>query len=178
MIQGYGFNREHRIFEHREEQAAGGWCWNGCLLGRPEAVACSERCLSNLTLVKLPNFDRERIAIHEIPGIAAQFAMDIVDQARRPEQSERLATPKRDAKDCVEPDEVIHVRMGDEDFSGPEQSGRPQVVVVPEVKEQGSLRPANFYVDAGVAKDVVDQITGEGRVHERIIQRSGDLMIR
>ena len=67
--------------------------------------------------------------------------------------------------------------MRNEDFSGPEQSGRSQSVVVPEIKKQGSLGPPNLHIDAGIAEDIVDQIAGEGGVHERIIQRSVDLMI-
>ena len=74
MVQGHGLDGEHRIFEHGEERAVGGQCGNGGLFGRLEAVTRSEHSLANLVFVELTHVDRERIAVHEIPGIAAQFA--------------------------------------------------------------------------------------------------------
>ncbi len=97
--------------------------------------------------------------------------MDIVDQAWRAEQFECLASPKRDAKNGVKSNEMIHVCMGDENFAGSEQSGRSQSVVVPEIEEQCSLRPADLHIDTGITKYIVDQIAGEGRVHGVILYR-------
>jgi hypothetical protein len=34
-----------------------------------------------------------------------------------------------------------------------------------EVKEQGSLGPADLHIDPGVVKDIVDEVAGKRRVH-------------
>lgn len=116
-----------------------------------------------------PELDGEGVAIHEIPGIAAQFAMDIIDQAWWTEQFERLASSERDAKHSVKSDEMIHVCMGDENLAGSEQSGRSQSVVAPEIEKQCTFGPADLHIHAGITEDIVDQITGEGRIHGVIL---------
>src|SRR6185312_11820562 len=171
MIQGHSFDSEHRIFQHGEERPVSVQCWNACLLGGLKSITCSKQSLENLILVEFPNFDGEGIAIHEIPSIAAQFAMDIIDQARWTEQFDGFASSECDAKNSIKSYEMIYVCMGDENRAGPEQSGRSQSIVVPEVEEHGPLRPADVHVDTGITEYIVDQISGEGWVHRIILYR-------
>jgi hypothetical protein len=57
------------------------------------------------------------------------------------------------------------VRVGDEDLSGSQQPRGSKVVVVSEVKQQGSFRPPNFHIHTRITENIVDQIAGEGGVH-------------
>ncbi len=151
---------------HASCEAVRWWVCSGLL----EPVTCQDTLLADLSpLWNSRTIDREGVAIHEIPGIAPQLALHIVDQPGRAEEPERLAAPQGDTKNGVESDEMVHVCMRDKNFASPEQSGRSQTFVVPEIKEQGSLGPANLHIDAGIAEDIVDQIAGEGRIHERTI---------
>lgn len=59
--------------------------------------------------------------------------------------------------------------MGNKNLLGPEQSCRPEIVVVSEIKEQSALRPADFYINTGIAEDIIDQIAGKGRIHDKLL---------
>jgi len=57
----------------------------------------------------------------------------------------------------VESDEVIHVRVGDENGMDLEQLARGQGMQIPQIEENGIPAVPAFQVDAGIAERVIDQ---------------------
>jgi hypothetical protein len=108
--------------------------------------------------VELAHLDGQGIAVHEIPGIAAQLACDVGDEARRAVQRERFATAQGDAEHAVEADEVVHVRVGDEDLGRAQEPGRAQGRVVAQIEQEGAARPADLDVETRITEGIVHEI--------------------
>ena len=60
-----------------------------------------------------------KIAIDEIPTIGAEFVMHIVDEAFRSIKADRFLATDQQPQQAIKPDEMIDMRMGDEDMSQP-----------------------------------------------------------
>src|SRR5207249_5739423 len=135
-------------------------------LGRPEGLGGAIDGGTDLPGMEFTRLDRQRVAVHEVPGVAAQFPLDVGDQPRRAVKAERLALPQRDAQQPVEPDEVVHVRVRDEHVHGAQQPSRAQGRVVAQVEEERALGPTDLDIQAGVAERGVDEVGGKRGVHE------------
>ena len=94
MVQGDRLDGKHRIFEHSKKA---GVRMNHERMNRRrrehEAVRGVKRRLPNFCAVKFPNFDNQRIPIHQIPGVAAQLAVHVVDQSGGPYRRSFLPRP-------------------------------------------------------------------------------------
>ena len=75
----------------------------------------------------------------------------------------RILRPAR----FVEPDEVIHVGVGNEDVVRTQQAGWSKGIVVAEVEQQGAFRPPHFNEQTRITEDIIDEEAGEGGVHIR-----------
>lgn len=61
--------------------------------------------------------ERVLVLLYEVPGIGAQFGLDLLEKAGWAEQVNRLVTPEKEAKELIESDEMIHVHVGYEDMA-------------------------------------------------------------
>src|SRR5688500_960751 len=149
MVQGHGLDRTHGILEDSEETGCG---LDDERMGRhltpPKAIGGMERRLADGAAVKFPNLDDQWISVDQIPGIAAQFSVHIVDQTRRAIEAQLLAPSQRHTHYGVETDEMVHVRMRNENLIGPQKTGRAERIVAPQVEQQRPLRPPDVHVDA------------------------------
>jgi hypothetical protein len=111
--------------------------------------------------VKFACLNRQGIAIHQIPGVALQFSTDISNESRRTVQTERLPSAECNSKHPVKSNEVIHMRMRDEQIAGAKQAGRAQGLVLPQIEQQGPARPFDVDVETRIAEGVIDEIAGK-----------------
>jgi hypothetical protein len=65
------------------------------------------------------DFDGQGIAVNQIPGIAPEFALDILNKAGWTIQSKVFASTKGHTNEPVKSDEVIHVGVRDENILRP-----------------------------------------------------------
>src|SRR5207249_11389439 len=135
-------------------------------LGRPEGLGGAIDGGTDLPGMEFTRLDRQRVAVHQVPGVASHFPLDVGDQPRRAVKAERLAPPQRDAQQPVEPDEVVHVRVRDERVHGAQQPSRAQGRVVAQVEEERALGPTDLDIQARVAERGVDEVGGKRGVHE------------
>ena len=103
----------------------------------------------------------KRITIHQIPGVALKFSLNIGDQAGRAVDPQGRPAPKCDPQERIEADEVVHMSVRDENVLGTQETGRTQRVVLAQIEQQGAFGPAHFDEQAGIAEDIIDEVTGE-----------------
>ena len=77
------------------------------MLSLAEPVGCAEQGPPDFMSVKLPDIKGQGITIDQIPCIALQFPLHIVDESWRAKESDGLASSQGYSKDCVEADEVV-----------------------------------------------------------------------
>ena len=65
------------------------------------------------------DLDGQRVTVNEIPGIAAKFALDILNKAWWTMQPKVFSATQGHTNEPVKPDEVIHVRVRDENILCP-----------------------------------------------------------
>ena len=89
VIQRHGLHREHRIVEDREEGSVTMRPGRTIRLCRKQkTVACVEDGVSDGKGMDLMDLNAERVAVDEIPGVAPQFALHVVDEAGRAEEQD------------------------------------------------------------------------------------------
>ena len=123
-----------------------------------ESIGCEEGGAPDCLLVEFLHGDSERIPIHEVPGVAMKFSLNIGDEAGRPVELQSLAAPEGDPKQRIEADKVVHVRVRNEDVACALEAGGPERIVVAEVEEEGTFGPTHFHEQAGIAEDIVDEM--------------------
>jgi hypothetical protein len=84
-----------------------------------ERVFCMKVSRLDVGWVIFPDFDGQRISVNQIPGIAAEFALDILNKTRWTIYTEVFTTAQGNTNEAVKSDEVIHVRMRDENILCP-----------------------------------------------------------
>ena len=84
--------------------------------------------------------------------------LDPVDEAGRAKHPEAPRPAEADAQQPVEPAEMVHVGMRDEDVADPQQLARRQRQQVAEIEQQGAPGEAKVKVEARVAERIVDQV--------------------
>ncbi len=116
MVQRHGTDREHGILNHGKERAGrrDGRSNPRRRFAQAEPVGGEKRRGSSFMRMTFLNLDRKRIAVDEVPSIALQLPGHIGDEPRRAVKPESLPATQRDPQNSIEPDEMIHVRMGDE----------------------------------------------------------------
>src|ERR1044071_3875295 len=106
MVQGHGRHSKHGIFEDRKKTGA---LINGERTrdwrGGKKTVRGVEAHVPDFFSVEFANLNGQRIAVDEVPGIAAQFAVHILDQPRRTVEAKRFAAAKCHPYDGIEADE-------------------------------------------------------------------------
>ena len=107
----------------------------------------------------------ERIAINEVPGVAMKFSLNICNQPWRPIDPERGSPTEGDPQKRIKADEMVHVGMGDKNVARTQQPRGTQGVIMPEVEQERSFRPPYFDKQSWIAKDVIDEMAGEGWIH-------------
>src|SRR5262245_2201991 len=125
-----------------------------------------EDSLPDFLPMEFVDLDRERVAVHQIPCIASQLSIHILYESGRSVEPKLLTPSQRDAHDSIKADEVVHVRMGNEDVVGSQQTGGTQGIVLSQVEEQRALRPSDFHIHTGIAETVVHEVAGERGGHE------------
>src|SRR5207245_6336584 len=164
VVQGRRIHREHGVHQDRKQFTLGPDFERS--LGMLEGLGGPKYGGADLPGMAFARLYRQRVAVHEVPGVAAQFPLDVGDQPRRAVKAERLAPPQRDAQQPVEPDEVVHVRVRDERVHGAQQPSRAQGRVVAQVEEERTLGPTDLDIQAGVAARAVDEVVGQRGVEE------------
>ena len=92
MIEGDGPDGEGRFYQYRKY--IGMVSRNGWVVLTGESIFCVKLCLFNAVEVKFSNLQAQGIAIHQIPGIALELAVDVGDESRRAVKANPLATAK------------------------------------------------------------------------------------
>jgi hypothetical protein len=67
------------------------------------------------------DLDGQWVSVNQIPGIAAKFALDILNEAWWTIQSKVFATTQGHTNEPIKPDKVIHVRVRDKNILGPQE---------------------------------------------------------
>src|SRR3546814_10562041 len=80
------------------------------------------------------------IAIHQIPAIGLKLVAHRCRKACRTYHADLFVTSDIDPQQLVEPDEMIHVHMGNEDVSYTQQVSRAERCEIAEIEQQ-YLRP-------------------------------------
>ncbi len=166
MVQGHRLYGKHRIFQDGKEP--GPRIYSERMNGEirlQKTVGGSECRVPDFLTVEFTDLNSQGIAVNQIPGVPAKLTVHIVDQSRRTIEAKRFSASQSHSHDGVEADEVVHVRMGDEEVAGPKQTRGAQRGVLPEVEKQRPFRPAHFHIDARIAEAVVHQVAGEGGGH-------------
>jgi hypothetical protein len=65
------------------------------------------------------DFDGQRISVNQIPGIAPEFALDILNKAWWTIQSKVFASTQGNTNEPVKPDKVIHMCVRNENILRP-----------------------------------------------------------
>ena len=89
-----------------------------------KSIGGEEGCAPDCVGMEFSHADAEGVAVHQIPSIALKFSLNIGDQAWRSVEPQGFAAAERDAQHRVEADEVVHVRVRDEDVAGAREAGR------------------------------------------------------
>ena len=113
----------------------------------------------------LCHLKREPIAVHQIPGITAQFALNAVQDAGRPTQPQGLIPTQKHTQQPVKSNEVIHMAVRDTHVADPAQVSGGEAVVLTEVEQDGPAFPAQLNIQPGVAKRPVYQTGNKGGIH-------------
>ena len=122
-------------------------------------IGCEEGGAPDCLLVEFLHGDSERVPIQEVPGIAMKFSLNIGDEAGRPVEVECFPASKGDAEQRIEADKVVHMCVRNEDVAGPQEAGRAQGIVVAQIEEESAFGPAHFHEQAGIAEDIIDEVT-------------------
>jgi hypothetical protein len=88
-----------------------------------------------------PGFHREFLAVHEVPGVPPQPALDVFNHAGGAEDSEVSLAPQKHAQEAVETDEVVDVRMGEEKIGDAQCALGAKAAEFPAIEEQGPALP-------------------------------------
>src|SRR3989475_7224182 len=166
VVQGRRIHREHGVHQDRKQFTLGPDFERS--LGMLEGLGGAKYGGADLPGMEFARLDRQRVAVHEVPGVAAQFPLDVGDQPRRAIKAERLTPSQRDAQQPVEPDEVVHVRVRDERVHGAQQPRRAQCRVVAQIEQKRAPGPADLDVQTGVAERRGDEISGGRGGHEAV----------
>jgi hypothetical protein len=105
------------------------------------------------------------VVVHQVPGIGRELGLHLGEDARRPEELDRVRPAERDAQQPVETHEVVHVGVRDEHMADAQQLAWRQRADVAEIEEQGALFEEEIDQEPGVAKRRVDELKGESRAH-------------
>ena len=161
MIQRRGEDRKHRVQQDRKRNPLG--VDFRTAFHRQKPLTGAEARVPYLPGMELPDVDRERVVIDEIPGIPTQLSRNVFDQAGRTIDLQSLPTAQRDPQQTVESDEVVHVRMGDKDLASFEEARGRKRLVFPEVEHESPVCPPYLNKQAGVSERRIDEIAGKGR---------------
>ncbi len=138
------------------------------LRGTREAVAAAESRLAAAAVgVQFVHLDRQRhlVAVHDVPRVRRQLVLDPGDEARPAVQRDARLAAEHHPQPAVEADEMIDVRVADEDVRQAQQFARRQRGNVAQVEQQRAPLVAKVDVQAGIAEGVVDQGGLEQRAH-------------
>jgi hypothetical protein len=101
---------------HKYRKHIGVVSWNGWVLMTGESVFCMKLCLLKPVGVKFSNLQAQGIAIHQVPGIALELALDVGDESGRAVKPNPFATAKGHPEQTIEANKMIHVGMGQENI--------------------------------------------------------------
>ena len=94
MIQRRGEDRKHGVDQDRKRNPRS--VDFRTAFHRQKPLTGAEARVPHLPGMELPDVDRERVVIDEIPGIPTQLSGDVLDQAGRTIDPEGLPTPQCD----------------------------------------------------------------------------------
>lgn len=117
MVEGHGPDEKSGFLENRKDV---------CMLARDWGVELTDERVFRMKVgrlyiggVKFLDFDVQRIAVNQIPGVAPEFALDILNKARWTIQSKVFASTQGNTNEPVKPDKVIHMCVGNENILRP-----------------------------------------------------------
>jgi len=104
------------------------------------------------------NSDRELVLVRvdKIPGVAGQFSFHIVQQRRGAEQMKVLFSSQEDAQEDIEPHEVVHVGVTDEDLTDLKKLSGREVAQISQIKKDGAFVEKKGDEKDGVLERAVD----------------------
>ena len=100
-----------------------------------------------------------------------QLMLDLRDEIRSSEQHQTGLAPKHHAQQMIEPGEVIHVRMRDEDMRDTHQFSRRKHRNIAEVEQQRSTLIAKIDIQTRVAERIVDETRFKQAAHRSSSRR-------
>ena len=108
----------------------------------------------------------ERVAIDQIPGVAGELASYVFDDAAGAEDFDLVVACEEDAQQMIEADEMVHVRVRNENLADLEEDGGRLTVDAAEIEQQGPSVVTEADVQAGIAERGIDESRYEGRLHD------------
>jgi hypothetical protein len=117
MVESHGLDEKSGFLENCKDvrMLAGDW---GLELTDERVSRMKVRRL-DVGGVKFFDFDGQGIAVNQIPGIAPEFALDILNKAGWTIQSKMFASTKGHTNEPVKPDKVIHMCVRNENILRP-----------------------------------------------------------
>ncbi len=97
------------------------------------------------------------IVPHQVPAVRRELVLDLVDEARRPEEVKALLPSQADAQKPVEAREVVHVGVGDEGVADAKQLARRKRRQVAKVEQQRPPFEHELQIEPRIAEGIVDQ---------------------
>jgi len=115
--------------------------------------------------IDLDDLNAQGIALDQVPGVAPQFPIHVVNDARRPIEV-KGAVPAEDCpEEMIKTDKVVQVGMGHEDIAHAEELARWQAGERTQIKKESAPCPANPNVQGRIPPRAVDQLHLKGGFH-------------
>ena len=89
--------------------------------------------------------------MNKVPAIRLEFVVNMLDEAARSVELERLFSPNEHSQQTIKSDEVVDVRVRYKNMIHPLQPAGRQVCEVPQVKKNGASFEQSFDVQSRIA---------------------------
>ena len=137
-----------------------------------KAGHCVQAHAADAVRVHLVHVEDERISVDQVPRVARQLSGHVANDSRWTEQRHPGVTGKEQPNQPIEADEVVDVRVRNEDVRELEDLGGGEAVEPAEVELQRRTLPAQADVQAGVTERPVDQAREERGFHGGILREA------
>jgi hypothetical protein len=130
-----------------------------------ECLGAREARTSYGVNIDFKHLDVQGVILDEIPGVAPQFPIHVVNDARRTIEV-KGAVPAEDCpEEMIKTDKVVQVGMGHEDIAHAEEFARWQAGERTQIKKESAPCPANPNVQGRIPPRAVDQLHLKGGFH-------------
>ena len=93
----------------------------------------------------------------QVPSVTPQLVLDPINEPPRPKKPHPFVSSYEKPQDLVEPDEVVNVRVRDEDVVQAVYFLWRQRMKIPQIEEERPFLEEELDIDGGVPEAVVDE---------------------